>query len=89
MDRSKGMGEPMQPSNQDSIYSYLCLSACYGCMMGRMLLCPYPAHNRPSKIKTIPTQAARFTFCFSIFDHTYRRDMYTIYVCRPFTSFNL
>ena len=89
MGRSKGIGGQIQPSNQDSIYSYLCLSACYGCIVGYMLLYPYPTYDIPSEMKTTPTRAARFIFCFSIFDHTYRRDMYAIYVCRPFTSINL
>ena len=89
MDRSEGMDEPMQPSNQDSIYSHVCLSTCYGCIMERMQYSPTQMHDHYSQKDGIPTKAARFTFCFSIFDHTYGRDMYAIYVCRPFTSFNL
>ena len=89
MNESEGIGEPTQLPNQDSIYSYPCLSACYGCIMGYMLLCPYPAHDRPSKMKMIPTQAVRFIFCFSIFDHAFRRGIPTIYAYQPFTSFNL
>ena len=81
MDRSKGIGGLMQPSNQDSIYSYLYLSACYRCIVGHMLLRPNPVHDRSSKIKMIPTQAARFTFYFSIFDYAYRRGMHTVYAC--------
>ena len=81
MDKSQGMGELMQLSNQDSIYSYLYSSVCYGYIVGYMLLCPYSAHNRPSKIKTIHTKAARFIFYFSIIDHVYRRDMHTVYAC--------
>ena len=81
MVRPKGMSRPIHPSNQDSIYSYLCLSARCGCIVGRILLRPYPIHDRSSKIKMIPTQAAWFTFCFSIFDYAYRRSMHTVYVC--------
>ena len=79
MDRSKGIGGLIELPNQDSIYLHVCLSACYGCIVGYMLLYPYPTYDIPSEMKTTPTRAARFIFSFSIFDHAYRRDIHTIY----------
>ena len=34
-------------------------------------------------------KAARFTFCFSIFNHACRRGIPTVHACQSFTSFNL
>ena len=89
MDRSKGMSAPMQLSNQDSIYPRVCLSTCYGCIVGHIQYAPIRIHDHFSQKDEIPTKAARFAFCFSIFDHAYRRDMRTVYACYTFTSFNL
>ena len=89
MDRSEGMGELMQLPNQYSIYSYLYLSVYCGGILGHIQYAPTRIHDHFSQKDETPTKTARFTFYFSIIDHTYRRDMHTIYAGQPFTSFNL